>query len=202
MLIVPETLGQILVLLLVVAIAVDTTKSVQSALDMKELLTRMRESNATLAKIEDRIGELAESAEEYSQNIRERLRESEENVYERLYEASAQKQERRESFEELLALRKSKKAERIATLSRRADVIIAVMREGTNGEKSEKLEKALSELREFKDILKRSEAELMSRSSNEYRKVVSILRRNPTATSHENSSLLSTFRELTERKRK
>ncbi|MGM9522415.1 MAG: hypothetical protein ACI3VB_08055 [Oscillospiraceae bacterium] len=204
MLLVPETLGQIISMVLLVVIAVDTTKSVQAALDMKELVSRLRESNARVAAVEERLENISQKLSQTSEGFQNKLRQLESSFNEGAEKFREEREQRKSSGREYLIKqleeRRDKKSRLLETLKEKLDaaaveVAFRLSQEPDDGER-ERLETTLSELEEFKKSLLRAEAERLSRRDRDITRAVNILKRNPTATSREHKEILAELREI------
>lgn len=200
---IPEHIANLLSTVLVAAFAVDTTKSVQSALDLRELLKEVSENNAVLASLEDKLenvaGNINQSSEKFRthiQEIEEEIRENRELLTERRELLS---QSHKDALLDKLKERKENKSHLLTLLKNKTEAFIAELNELAKADISEnehtKLSLYAKELGEFRASLDRIEHSLKSRKNKEYQKAVSIIRRNPSATS---PKFKETFRELQE----
>mgnify|MGYP004528644961 CR=1 FL=1 len=183
-------------LVLTVLFAVDTTKSVQAVLDTKELLQKLTQSSHTVARIN---GLLNEGSEHFAQ-LKRQLEQS------ALLYREHKIQPGKDALPAWLTERRNRRGHLLSNLGSKTDALLEQVRAQLAGEVSsaerEKLEKKERSLADFQALLTRAEAELAERKNRDFRQAVSILRRNPTATSRKYPLAFSQIRKLKERTEK
>jgi len=183
--------ADILSLILTVIFVADTTRSVQSALDMKELMHNLAENNKSFALLETKINAAAESLSQGSDEFKSRLQRIENDIKESLmfqqYKEPGQKTRRAVIMEKLQAY-KEKRARLFSLLTEKADTLIQEinLQIQSNISRPEKttLLGLLTRLGEFKENLKQLELNLASRRDKEFETAANLIRRNPTSVSH------------------
>lgn len=202
---VPSWLVDPLALVITVAFTVDVVRSVQEALDLKEVLTRLTEENEDLRRLARRAEVAAAFAEEDLRRFRERVDLSRTELQERVEASRQQHQEaklrrsarRRAELEESLRSRATAKLETLhaiqETLERARDNL---------GNAVDMTQEVLSarraELDEAIEHVKNREAAIRARTARTYRASLRILRANPTAKARDFSEVLEALRKLGE----
>lgn len=202
---VPSWLVDPLALVITVAFTVDVVRSVQEALDLKEVLTRLTEENEDLRRLARRAEVAAAFAEEDLRRFRERVDLSRTELQERVEASRQQHQEaklrrsarRRAELEESLRSRATAKLETLQaiqeTLERARDNL---------GNAVDMTQEVLSarraELDEAIEHVKNREAAIRARTARTYRASLRILRANPTAKARDFSEVLEALRKLGE----
>lgn len=202
---VPSWLVDPLALVITVAFTVDVVRSVQEALDLKEVLTRLTEENEDLRRLARRAEVAAAFAEEDLRRFRERVDLSRTELQERVEVSRQQHQEaklrrsarRRAELEESLRSRATAKLETLQaiqeTLERARDNL---------GNAVDMTQEVLSarraELDEAIEHVKNREAAIRARTARTYRASLRILRANPTAKARDFSEVLEALRKLGE----
>lgn len=193
----------------VAGFAADVTKSVQSALDVRELLEKMGENNERMAALEAKLDGAAASLSRSSEEFKSNIKAIEESIVENrivlhlkkeVYKASRQK-----FLEDKLQEYRDRKSRFLTLLNEKANAAVKEVREQmeletVEGEKL-RLEKLLSEVEEFRDRLKKTEMDIASWKNREYKKAVSIIRRNPSAVSRHFKAAFEEIKELGQTKK-
>lgn len=176
---------------LVAALAVDTTKSVQSALDLRELLKELSEHSAVLSSLEDKLEHVSENAALNSEKFREHLRTIEAELKENR-ELLAQKKELlnqsyKIALQNKLEERRARKSRLLVLLESKTDAYISelqtLLQSDISSAEQAGLNSHITELREFRQKLQSIDIKLKARKDKEYQKAVNIIRRNPSAVS-------------------
>ncbi|WP_455580662.1 putative ABC transporter permease [Dysosmobacter sp.] len=192
---------------LTAAFTVDTVRSVQAALDLKEVLSKLTEENEDLRRLAKRAEVAAAFAEEDLRKFRERT-EVEKLLLQNRIEAELQEQRqarqarrlrRRERAEEGLRRRTAAKLEALGNISETLEAARSSL-----GAAADLTEAALSERRaeldEAIERLHRWESAIRSRSARVYARSLRILDGNPTAKARKGwGEALETLRRLGER---
>lgn len=204
---VPGWLVDPLALVITVAFTVDVVRSVQEALDLKEVLTRLTEENEDLRRLARRAEVAAAFAEDDLRRFRERVDLSRAELQERVEAGRQQHQEaklrrsvrRRTELEEALRSRTAAKLDALRaireTMERTRDNL-----EGAVDLTQEALSARRAELDEAIEHLKNREAAIRSRTVRTYRASLRILRANPTAKARDFSDVLEALRKLGDRR--
>lgn len=180
-------------MLLAVLFAVDTTKSVQSALDLKSMLNSMSVRNQHLERIEQRLRQTVEQFEENSDAVRAKLQQLEANVARTLEQQEEARELQRESRKEyLLRLLNQRRMAQSRLLSALTDKLSITMETVSSGLKQKisdaeraQLEEAQQVLLNLQSALHKAEIEDAARRDRDYQRAVSMLYRNPTAMSRQ-----------------
>jgi len=185
-----------LALILTVGFTVDAVRSVQAALDLRDILTRAAEENEELRR-------LAKRAEVYAAFAKDDLRRFREKT-------ELEKLELQFRLEEKLEERRQARAERVeASLRRRFKAKLELLSavsgaletcrdhlDSLPGLAPEELETRRTELEEIIRRVRDREAAIRSRSSAAYHRSLRILRANPSATAREFGEVLEALKRL------
>jgi uncharacterized membrane protein len=185
---VPDFLVDPLALLLTIAGTVDTVKSFQAAMDLRETLTRLTEENEALRRLAKRVEVTAAFAEEDLRRFRERteveklvLQFRMESGLQEQREARAQrKQRRKEVLEANLRRRINAKLEVLHTISDALETCrehLADVPDLTG----KSLEDRRAEIGELIEKVQNRERVIRARSAKTYQRSLRILQANPTA---------------------
>lgn len=191
-------------ILLTVLFSVDVTRSVQEALDLKALLIRLTENNERLQRLDARLDTIAEKLESGSARLRGRLTEIEASRAAWLQAQQDRQEERTLSHGAHLRQRlEEHRAHRSRLLAFSTEKITAALseaREQLQSAKSlqehERLQRLIDSLSELLAAARRAEAEWSAHRSQELRRAVSILNRNPSARSEKYHQAASELKNL------
>ena len=165
---IPATVGEATALVLVVLFTVDVVKSVQAALDLRELLAQITEHNRFLKTAEVRMSQLAEQVSEGSQRFRERI--------EALEARRAAQEHETES---------ARRAGLFTALERKTSIAMEELSEqlraAGNEQERTRLQRAYDAASALLTGIQKRRAEAALRKN--YRHAASLLRRNPGAVS-------------------
>jgi uncharacterized membrane protein len=185
---VPDFLVDPLALLLTIAGTVDTVKSFQAAMDLRETLTRLTEENEALRHLAKRVEVTAAFAEEDLRRFRERTEveklvlqfRMESGLQEQREARAQQKQRRKEVLEANLRRRINAKLEVLHTIS---DVLETCRDHLTDEPDStgKSLEDRRAEIGELIEKVQNRERVIRARSAKTYQRSLRILQANPTA---------------------
>ena len=205
---VPSWLVDPLALALTIAFTVDVVQSVQAALDLKDVLTKLAEENEDLRRLAKRAEVVSAFAEEDLKRFRERT-ELEKRLMQARFETELEeqrqareerKERRQERLERSLQHRTEIKLDILNTISdalescrdRLAD--IPDLTEDVLAERRADLNEAIERVRDRK-------AAIRARTARTYRRSLRILRGNPSAKARQElSEALESLRKLGERK--
>lgn len=198
---IPGHTASLLSMALVIAFTIDATKSVQSALDVRELLREISENNTLIASFEEKFENAAETFSESSEKFRLRIQEIEAETLEHknlLRQSSELRGKSVHAFlPERFDERKNRKAHFLTLLKEKTDIFLSEIGELLESETSvsehEKLSRYQKDFAEFRASLERIEISVKGRKPKDFKKAASIIRRNPTATS---TRFKDSFREL------
>lgn len=185
---VPDWLVDPAALALTAAFTVDVVRSVQAALDLREILTRLTEENEELRRLAKRVEVASAFAEEDLRRFRERTEVEKLLLQERLEADRRQRQEaqaqrklrRREALEESLRRRTAAKLKALRNIAQALEEYQARLESELTGEA---LERRREEINEALEKLRDREAAVRARTERTYRQAVRILRGNPSASS-------------------
>ena len=185
-----------LALALTVAFTVDVVRSVQAALDLREILTKLTEENEDLRRLAKRAEVAAAFAEDDLRRFRERTEVEKLVLQERLRtevqeqrEAKeARKRRRREQVEETLRRRASAKLDALSAIAE----TLESCRQRVPEELREELDEAL-------DRVHARQAAIRTRTAKAYHRALRILRANPTARAGKFQETLESLRKLGEK---
>lgn len=207
---IPTHLANIISLILVITFTVDTTKSVQSALDVKVLLREISENNAAIASLEEKLESVAENISESSEKFRTRIEELEAETMEHkrlLKQKSELMAESRQAYLlDRINERRARKAHILALLKEKTEAFSSeletLLETGISEAEHAKFSRYRIELADFKEGLERIELSVKTRKAKEYKKAASIIRRNPTASSKKFNESLHDLKEFYTYRRK
>ena len=200
---VPSWLVDPLALALTAAFTVDVVQSVQAALDLREVLTRLPEENEDLRRLAKRAEVVSAFAEEDLRRFRDRtevekllLRDRLEAELKEQKEARAERTlERQQRVDEALRRRTAAKLEALDNIRQALEAYRDRLEEARDLTEDTLAEKR-QELGELLEKLRSREAVLRTRSSKSYRKSLRILRGNPSARAKDFAEALEALRKL------
>ena len=182
-----------LALALTAAFTVDVVRSVQAALDLREILTKLTEENEDLRRLARRAEVAAAFAEDDLRRFRERTEVEKLLLREKLQAEAAEQKEaraerrrrRRERMEETLRRRASAKLEALDAIAEALESCRQRAPEGLRDELNEALEK-----------VRARQAAIRTRTAGTYRRSLRILRANPSARAERFQEVLEARRKL------
>ena len=188
---IPANIANLLSLILTVGFTIDTTKSVQTALDVRELLKELSENNTVISSLEEKLETVAANINESSERFRTRIQEIEEETAESRRLLKQRNELLSESYQtyllDRLNERKARKSHILSLLKSKTEAFITeisdLVESGISENEQVKLSLYKKELAELHENLERIELSVKSRKTKDYKKVASIIRRNPSATS-------------------
>ncbi|HOO28241.1 MAG TPA: hypothetical protein PLU43_07230 [Lachnospiraceae bacterium] len=167
---IPKTASDITAMLLTIYVTVDFTQSFNEAMDLREMLAKLSESNEQLRRLEKRI-------EVISAVVGDDLQKRAENKAVKI-------QSKKERIEVILNRTREEKTRRLAGLEEQANLYFAKRKPGSDEEKSYMAE--LNKLRQ----------RLHMQTDKEYYSLRRILERNPGAVSRLQSDALKEIKEM------
>lgn len=191
-----------------IAFTVDVVQSVQAALDLRTILTKLTEETEDLRRLARRAEVTAAFAEEDLRRFRDRTQVEKLLLQDRI-EAELQEQRqaraerklrRQEILEEALRRRTNAKLEVLRTISDALETCRDHL-EDLPDITAEALEDRRADIADALEKLRDREAAIRARTVQTYRRSLRILRANPSAMAKEFGEALDTLRELGERKK-
>ena len=199
---IPDHLADIISLILTIIFVVDVTKSVQSALDMKELLKQLTENNKLMASIESKVNEvslkISQTSDEFNKRIQEIRSDIEENI--RFYRFKIKLQDQ---FNKAYALEKHEnrrhtKHSLLTLLSEKTESAIKEIQLKVDSSSSEfervQLSKIVNNLNEFKTGIESIKMSISSIKEKEFKIASTIIHRNPSSVSRHFKEALEEIR--------
>ena len=185
---VPDWLVDPAALVLTAAFTVDVVRSVQAALDLREILTRLTEENEELRRLAKRVEVVSAFAEDDLRRFREKTEVEKLLLQERLEAERRQRQEaqaqrklrRREALEESLRRRTAAKLKALRNIAQALEAYQARLETELTGEA---LDRRRVEIDQALEKLRDREAAIRARTERTYHQALRILRGNPTARS-------------------
>lgn len=205
---VPSWLVDPLALALTIAFTVDVVQSVQAALDLKDVLTKLAEENEDLRRLAKRAEVVSAFAEEDLKRFRERT-ELEKRLMQARFETELEEQ--RQALEE----RKERRQERLErSLQHRTEIKLDILNTISDALEScrdrladipdlteDVLAERRADLNEAIERVRDRKAAIRARTARTYRRSLRILRGNPSAKARQElSEALESLRKLGERK--
>ena len=188
---VPDWFVDPLALVLTAVFTVDVVRSVQAALDLREVLTKLTEENEDLRRLARRAEVAAAFAEEDLRLFRERTEVEKLLIQERL-------QEQREA----LTNRRCRRRERVETGFRRRthakQAALSAISEALESARAKLPANLLDEVDEALERVRDHQALLRARTARSYRRSLRILWANPSASAKEFQETLDALRKLDE----
>lgn len=176
---IPIYLTEILCPVLSILFAVDVTKSVQGALDLRAFMVKLTQNHELMESLEHRMDSVIVRLDQASEKIS--------SVAERVEQIS----ERLEGPRGIVASLREKNRKSLADVQNRIQESMSVQER----ERLEKIKKALIEIQE---AIQKAEAERDVWLEKEYKRASSILKRNPSARSREFEKALEELKRLRE----
>lgn len=188
---IPSYIAEPVSLVILVCMVVDTTKSVQHGLDLKELLSKLAENNESFAVLEKKLSataaNISHSSEEFQKHLQRIDADRQESVSTFQEKMETRKKSRQAFLLERLQARRDRESRLFALLNEKVDASILEVQRQMQSPLAEseqaKLSKSLTELNEFKDELKQAELDRAARKDKEYKIAASLIQRNPTSVS-------------------
>lgn len=182
-----------LALVLTVLFTVDVVRSVQEALDLRELLTKLTEENEDLRRLAKRAEVAAAFAEDDLRRFRERTEIDKLLLQDRIQAGLAEQRQAR-------AARRQRRRERIkAAFRRRTDAkleALSAIGEALERGRSGLPENLRQDLDEALEKVRQHQAEVRTRSAGSFRQPLRLLRGNPSAKAREFQEALESLRHL------
>lgn len=201
---IPDAAADFLVLLLTILFAADATKSVQTALDLKELLIRITENNQMLENLENRMDSAVNQINLNSEHLKERLLQIKNTIAERKLHLRQTKARQasayREALSELLTEQRNRKIRVLAALEEKAEIlrqeISAQLQKDLTPQEQEHILSVKNQISEFHGLIHQIELELATQKNKDFRQALSMLHRNPSSSSRRHQNALSELNRL------
>lgn len=190
----------ILSFLLTVLFTVDTTRSIQGALDLKELMKKLTENSEAVSRINTRLSSLSEKLEERSDQFKQRIRELEAARGGLAPQPGESALSPKERWQRRLAEYRERQSGILSTAREKAAAALAEVEQRMQKARSEqersRLEAMRSALKELHSSIRTSEIEAAARRNLDYQRAISILERNPSARSKKYQNAFADLKEL------
>ncbi|MCI8559973.1 MAG: hypothetical protein HFH03_02440 [Dorea sp.] len=188
---IPASIANFTSMVLVIAFTVDTTKSVQTAIDLRELLKEFSEHSAVLSSLEDKFENVSENIVLNSQKFRNHILEIETELKNNRELLTQKKDLLNQSYRIALLNRleehRARKNRVLVLLNRKLDAYIEELETMLKSDIPSKnhawLISHITELNAFKKKLKHIDIMLKAYKDKEFQRAADIIRRNPSATS-------------------
>lgn len=188
---IPANIASFTSTVLVAAFAVDTTRSVQSALDLRELLKELSEHSAVLSSLEDKLENVSENIALNSVKFHEHLHEIETELTETrellALKTALLNQSYKTALLNKLKEHRTRKSHLLILLESKTDAYITelqtLLQSDVPSAERTGLSSHVADLNELKQKLKYIDIKLKARKDKEYQKAVNIIHRNPSAVS-------------------
>ena len=194
-LLIPENILQITTLILVIIHVIDFTKSVQSAFDLKKILSGLSESNRVIAAIETNLEEFSQTVSLNSERLKSQLQEINEEIKNAKILSVEKLQQQRE-----------KKSNHISLLSKKAELLLTKINQQIESEdlfeNKEILSKLKANIESVQDKLRGLKSAMNSRMDKQFSSSISILKRNPGVVSKVYNEGLKELKDLAAKKEK
>lgn len=199
----PAFLAEPVALVLTVAVTADAVQSFNAAMDLRELLEKLTESNEDIRRIQKRLEVYSTFAQE---EVREKLEkaarakgELEEKLEELSQESQQRKLRRREALSQAIQSRREKKVALLDQLSGQLELCRQQLEKvsDTAAEAPEKLE----EIAQALERIRRYRGRLLGAAAKTYRRSDRILRGNPSAKAGRYAEALEELRKLSQRRK-
>lgn len=203
---IPIPVSDMLNLALTALFAADVVKSVQAASGLKELLQNISSNNERLAAAESRLNSAAAELGANMAGLKEKLASVEAAFAARREAARERGEERREKGLQLLLklIERERRAkyDRIHMMESKASAALEMIERAAasahTDEEKGRLARHAAALKELREAMRSAETELASYRDRDYRRALSLLRRNPTAASSRHSAAFDKLRRIDE----
>lgn len=179
---IPSRALELITYTLTIIFVVDTTTSIQSALDFKKLLKQLTENNRIISTFEVKLGSVASIINSGSSQFINQFQKLKLGIQETISRESG-----KISIVEKLQNIRFSKLKLVELLNEMTDTIIKEVQSKINSDfpKPEKtqLSNLLKDLTQLKGELKKLELSIFSRKDKAYKEAARLIRRNPTAVS-------------------
>lgn len=195
----------ILSFLLTILFTVDTTRSIQSALNLKELMKKLTENSEAVNRINSRLSSLSEKLEERSDQFKQRMKELEAARGTAGQQSGLPALPEKERWQRRLSEYRERQSGTLSAAREKAAAALAEVEQRLQKAPSEQershLESIRSALTELHSTIRSSEIENASRRNRDYLRAFSILERNPSARSKKYQKAFSDLKELVRERR-
>lgn len=189
----------ILSVVLTILFTVDVTRSIQSALNLRELMKKLTDRYEVLSRINTSLSSLSEKLGERSDLMRQRWKELERPRTPSMPHPIQAARSAKERWLEKLADYRQQQSDALADAHSKTGAVLAEveqwMQEASAPER-ERLEAIRGSLLELEQLIHASEVEAASHPNREFRRAVAILERNPSARSRKYQNAFSDLKQL------
>lgn len=196
----PGVLPDILCVLLTVLFTVDVTRSVQSALDLRELMKKLTARYEVLNRINTSLSALTEKLGERSDQLRQHWKEQGRFHSPAVLHPVKSARSAKERWQQKLSAYRQRQSDAFADAQEKTAIALSEVEqwllEGPSGSEQERLEAIRSALLEIQSLIHSSEIEAAARQNRDFRRAVSILDRNPSARSQKYQSAFADLKQL------
>lgn len=196
----PGFLTEIASYIFTIIFVVDTTTSIQSALDMKKLLKQLTENNRLFSTLELRLDSVASIINSRANQFQGQIQKIKTGMQEIINLESG-----KNSLVEKLQKVRSSKLKLVELLSEMNDTIIKEVKLKINSDfqrpDKTQLSKLLKDLNQHKIDLKKLELNIFSRKDKVYKEAAKLIRRNPTAVSKHFKEAFEEIKQLVKSKK-
>ena len=195
-LVLPYVVVETSTFLITVVMAVDFTQSFHEAMDLKELLANLTESNEEIRKIRKRLDVIIAVADSERKELVQKASESKHAFEVKLNQAVNSK--KLVKYNKNLAMKREEKVHMLNSLSEHLTACMESIKT-TFVKEAHEQEKLRAELEEFKESILRQKSRILSRSEKVYTRALGVLRRNPSAVSKRYEEALKEVKKLDEK---
>lgn len=189
----------ILCFVLTILFTVDVTRSIQSALNLKELMEKLTENSETVSRINSSLAALSEKLEDRSSRFRQRIRELE-GAHSAAREAAEPAATRKERWLQKLSEYRERQSGTLLSAREKVGAALAEVEQRLRGalpdQERTRLESIRRALTDLQTRIHRAEIETAARRNRDYQRAVSILERNPSARSKKHQKALADLKKL------
>lgn len=196
---IPENIAEIIAFVTTIVVVVDFTQSFNEAMDLKELLENLSESNEEIRRLKKRIDVIIAVADNEYKEFVQKASDSKSALEEKLNDVvNATKGG---TMKKNLAKSRAEKTHLLISLSERLNAYMEMKKTMLEKEnRMDEMEKLHIELEGFKESLHRQMSKLHSRSDKSYNRSLRLLRRNPDAISKKYPEALKEVQDLDNKK--
>lgn len=190
----------ILSFLLTILFTVDVTRSIQSALNLKELMQKLTERYEVVNRINSSLVSLSEKLEERSAQFKLRMKELEDTHGNAVLHPVKKARSAKERWLQKLSEYRKQQSDVLITAQQKTSAALTEVEQWIQSAPSEqelaRLETIRSALIDLQALIHGSEIEAAARPNRDYRRAVAILERNPSAKSRKYQNAFSELKKL------
>ena len=185
----PYHIAEPLGLVLTVAFVSDATISIQSALDLKKLLKQAADNNKLLASLSLKLNNITSSVSETSQELHKQITSIATDMQEHIHNLKSKGKTDKGFPMHKLQKQKNTKLHLLDQLNNKLDIVIKEIQKQRNvtspSKKKIELSNIIKDLDEIKSQIRKIELNISSLNDKVYKRVMSLVRRNPTSVSRD-----------------